>query len=139
MAWAIVTAAGTPWLRCAATAPGATALMNACWAAVSFRGAGAGAGWCLRYGGVGAAGGPADRRCAATGKPGIAAVLPVSGCGAATGPEGAAAGDVRRPAWPRRACGRGLLPVATFSDPRLAVRRADCLSWPPPGAGTVMP
>jgi len=30
MAWAIVTAAGTPYRCCAAIAPGATALMNAC-------------------------------------------------------------------------------------------------------------
>jgi hypothetical protein len=31
MAWAIVTEAGTPHCCCAAIAPGATALMNACW------------------------------------------------------------------------------------------------------------
>ena len=30
MAWAMVTAAGTPYLACAAMAPGATWLMNAC-------------------------------------------------------------------------------------------------------------
>jgi hypothetical protein len=30
MAWAIVTAAGTPYRRCAAAAPGATASMKAC-------------------------------------------------------------------------------------------------------------
>ena len=34
MAWAIVTAAGTPYLACEAIAPGATWLMKACWAAV---------------------------------------------------------------------------------------------------------
>ena len=34
MAWAIVTAAGMPYRCCAAIAPGATRLMNACWAAV---------------------------------------------------------------------------------------------------------
>jgi len=34
MAWAIVTAAGTPYLRCEAIAPGATWLMKACCAAV---------------------------------------------------------------------------------------------------------
>ena len=31
MAWAIVTAAGTPYRPCAAIAPGAIALMKACW------------------------------------------------------------------------------------------------------------
>ena len=31
MAWAIVTAAGTPYLRWVAIAPSATALMKACW------------------------------------------------------------------------------------------------------------
>ena len=34
MAWAIVTAAGTPYRCCAAIAPGATRLIKACWAAV---------------------------------------------------------------------------------------------------------
>ena len=35
MAWAIVTAAGTPYRLCAAIAPGAIALMKACWLDVS--------------------------------------------------------------------------------------------------------
>jgi hypothetical protein len=35
MAWAIVTAAGTPYRLCAAIAPGAIALMKACWLEVS--------------------------------------------------------------------------------------------------------
>ena len=35
MAWAIVTAAGMPYRLWAATAPGATSLMNACCVAVS--------------------------------------------------------------------------------------------------------
>jgi hypothetical protein len=47
MAWAIVTDAGTPYLRWAAIAPGATASMNACWLLVSRTGAGAGDGVCL--------------------------------------------------------------------------------------------
>ena len=47
MAWAIVTDAGTPYLRCAAIAPGAISPMNACWLLVSCTGAGAGAGLCL--------------------------------------------------------------------------------------------
>ena len=34
MAWAMVTEAGMPYLCWAAIAPGATMLMNACWAAV---------------------------------------------------------------------------------------------------------
>src|SRR5437763_7844440 len=34
IAWAIVTAAGMPYRLCMAMAPGATWLMNACWAAV---------------------------------------------------------------------------------------------------------
>ena len=46
MAWAIVTEAGTPYLRCAAMAPCATWLMKACWVLVSCAGA-AGAGLCL--------------------------------------------------------------------------------------------
>ena len=48
MAWAIVTEAGTPYLRCAAIAPGAILLMNACWLLTSCTGFGAGDGWCLR-------------------------------------------------------------------------------------------
>ncbi len=47
MAWAIVTAAGTPYVRWAAIAPGATWLMNASWAAVPGDDVAAGAGWCL--------------------------------------------------------------------------------------------
>src|SRR6185437_12433096 len=35
MAWAIVTGAGTPYRLCAAIAPGAIALMKACWLEVS--------------------------------------------------------------------------------------------------------
>jgi hypothetical protein len=35
MAWAIVTAAGTPYRLCAAIAPGAIALMKVCWLEVS--------------------------------------------------------------------------------------------------------
>jgi hypothetical protein len=35
MAWAIVTDAGTPYRLCAAIAPGAIALMKACWLEVS--------------------------------------------------------------------------------------------------------
>src|SRR6266567_1575923 len=44
IAWAIVTAAGTPYRRWAATAPGATWPMNACWAVVSCSGVAAGDG-----------------------------------------------------------------------------------------------
>jgi hypothetical protein len=47
MAWAIVTDAGTPYLRWAAIAPGATPSMNACWLLLSCTGAGAGDGVCL--------------------------------------------------------------------------------------------
>ena len=46
MACAIVTAAGMPYRCCAAIAPGATRLMNACWAAVP--GTPAGCSSCLR-------------------------------------------------------------------------------------------
>src|SRR5262245_55514922 len=48
MACAIVTDAGTPYLRCAAIAPGATCPMNACWPLVSCTGAEEGDGLCLR-------------------------------------------------------------------------------------------
>jgi hypothetical protein len=48
MACAIVTAAGTPYLLCAATAPGATASMNACSAELPLAWAGTGRGWCRR-------------------------------------------------------------------------------------------
>jgi hypothetical protein len=73
MAWAIVTAAGTPYLRCVAIAPCATWSMNACWAFVSCTGAAGGDGWCLLYEGADGADEPADRRCAVTGAPGMAA------------------------------------------------------------------
>jgi len=48
MACAIVTDAGTPYLRCAAMAQGATSLMNACSAWPSNAGAAGTVGWCLR-------------------------------------------------------------------------------------------
>jgi hypothetical protein len=48
IACAIVTAAGTPYLLCAATAPGATASMNACSAELWLARAGPGRGWCRR-------------------------------------------------------------------------------------------
>ena len=48
MAWAMVTAAGTPYLRWAAMAPGTTALMNACLVPASFATGTAGPGWCRR-------------------------------------------------------------------------------------------
>ena len=48
MAWAIVTDAGTPYLRWAAIAPAATLLMNACWLLTSCTGLGAGDGVCRR-------------------------------------------------------------------------------------------
>src|SRR6266851_6834357 len=59
MAWAIVTAAGTPYLPCAAIAPGAISLMNACCGLVTRTGVAAGDGWYLRYGVAAGAVGPA--------------------------------------------------------------------------------
>src|SRR5262249_4630655 len=74
MAWAIVTEAGTPYLRCAAMAPGATRLMKACWLLLLCAGAGAGAGLCRLYCVAEGAFGAADSRCAMIGSPGITAV-----------------------------------------------------------------
>ncbi len=67
MACAIVTAAGTPYLRCAATAPGATARIKASCVVMSCGAAGAGtcAGRGPRCTAREDAGGPADPRCAA--------------------------------------------------------------------------
>src|ERR1022692_346797 len=66
MACAIVTAAGTPYLRCAATAPGATLPMNASCALMSCgaAGAGTGAGRSRRCAARDDTAEPADRRCA---------------------------------------------------------------------------
>ena len=52
MACAIVTAAGMPYCRCAASAPGAIALMKACCAAVPGTGAMLGAAGLLLYRGL---------------------------------------------------------------------------------------
>ena len=49
IACAIVTAAGTPYCRCAASAPGAISLMNACCEGVSETASVAGAGWLRLY------------------------------------------------------------------------------------------
>ncbi len=68
MACAIVTAAGTPYRRCAASAPGATAPMNACCARVSETGFRRGDGWCLRYAE------PCSAGTASAASPGMAAV-----------------------------------------------------------------
>ena len=52
MACAIVTAAGRPYCRCAARAPGAIPLMKACSAAVPRAGVMLGAAWLLLYRGL---------------------------------------------------------------------------------------
>jgi hypothetical protein len=57
IACAIVTAAGMPYCCCAASAPGATAAMNACWAeesAADAADAACGAGWLRLYRTLGA-------------------------------------------------------------------------------------
>src|ERR1022692_3821080 len=82
MACAIVTDAGTPYLRCAATAPGATSPMNVS-CALMFCGAATGAGRgprCAARDDAAEPGDrrcatpePADRRCVGVGSPGIAA------------------------------------------------------------------
>src|SRR5580658_10428596 len=52
MAWAIVTDAGMPYCRCAARAPGAISLMNACCAVVSGTDLVLGATWLRLYRGA---------------------------------------------------------------------------------------
>src|SRR5215471_18371511 len=56
IACAIVTAAGMPYCRCAASAPGTTSLMNACRAAVSGTDAALAATWLRLYRGLEVAG-----------------------------------------------------------------------------------
>src|SRR5580704_8929709 len=73
MAWAMVTEAGTPYLCWAAIAPGATSLINACWAAVP--GAAARGGLCLRYACPGGAALSPGGAPAGSCTPGMAAVL----------------------------------------------------------------
>ena len=91
MAWAIVTAAGMPYRCCAAIAPGATRLMNACWAAVP--GTAADGGSCLRYV---EARGPAELPPGVSAAPGTAAQP--SSCGIpAAGPFPPAAGPAVGP------------------------------------------
>src|SRR5215469_9180629 len=79
MACAMVTDAGTPYLRWAATAAGATAPMKACWALVPCPGPAVG--WSYRrYGEATGAAGWAERRCAIIGSPGMAAVSAIGAC-----------------------------------------------------------
>src|SRR6266516_596273 len=85
MAWAIVTDAGTPYFRCAATAPGAISPMKACCAFAPAAGVTGGDGSWLRAGVARRAALP-DRRCAMMGRPGMTAVSAVAEPGPADGP-----------------------------------------------------
>src|SRR5271170_1320294 len=87
MACAMVTAAGTPYLRCVAIAPGTTSSMNACWALTSRTGAADRGGRWRRYGVA-----DPDGRCGVTGTPGTAAAPAVAVAATAAGPAGAVPG-----------------------------------------------
>src|SRR5260370_11164576 len=75
MACAIVTAAGMPYRLCAAIAPGATSLMNACWAVVPGTAVAEDGGLFLVYDGVAGAD-RAPAMSAGACSPGIDARLP---------------------------------------------------------------
>ena len=77
MAWAMVTEAGMPYLCWAAIAPGATSLMNACWAAVP--GVLVGGGLCLPLAGACWPPGPPPVVSASTCDPGMAALPAAAG------------------------------------------------------------
>src|SRR5437773_3765287 len=74
IAWAIVTAAGMPYRLCMAMAPGATWLMNACWAAVPGTCVASAAGACLVYDGDDDTDEPLGVSAAGGCSPGITAV-----------------------------------------------------------------
>src|ERR1700722_20124699 len=87
MAWAIVTAAGTPYLCWLTMAPSATALMKACCACEAGNEGVADGGWGRREGGRAAAEPPSDGRCALVSSPGIDAAPRLAACSVATRPE----------------------------------------------------
>jgi hypothetical protein len=68
----MVTAAGTPYRRWAAIAPGATEAMNACWPGVSGTAVAGAADWLRPYGAAAGAAGPGAGEAAGAGLDGAA-------------------------------------------------------------------
>src|SRR6266487_4092985 len=117
IAWAIVTAAGMPYRLCMAMAPGATWLMNACWAAVPGTCVASAVEAFLVYDGADGDGEPSGVSALGACSPGITAVP-------APRPARAPSRDAVPP--------RGVVPFRAALPPRVAARACDpCRAWVP--------